>query len=58
MFTSAALRSQPDIRHVAAEPPGNWTIIADRIDAEQNISGQVVIRWLNRTCAATSSAAR
>ena len=25
----------------------NWTVIADRIDAEQPISGQVVVRWLN-----------
>lgn len=27
---------------------GNWTVIADRIDQEQAISGQVVIRWLNQ----------
>ena len=26
---------------------GNWTVIADRIDTESAISGQVVIRWLN-----------
>ena len=46
-ISSAA--SQPDIISgtLRRNRSGNWTIIADRIDAEQNISGQVVIRWLN-----------